>query len=220
MGHSCTTHTYSAVIWPHKLTVLKSQLPEAAAKLPVLQLPEVARSITFVLLSGQFWGHNAQKVHTIKGRALRPPPRNRFPHYICTTNRPALAARSSFPDYICATVLQALAVHCWGHSCKTLLLLSLVGHSCRTLLLDTLVEHSCGASFGTLAEHSCGTLLRDSVVGHSCRTLLWDSLARHSCMPLLWDTLVGHSCGTLLRGTLVGTLLSDILVEHSCGTLL
>ena len=55
-----------------------------------------------------------------------------------------------------------------GHSCGSLLWVTLVGHSCRTLLWDTLVGHSCG-------------------------TLLWDTLLGHSCGTLLWGTLIGHS---------------------------
>ena len=43
VGQSCTTLTHSDVIWPHKLTVLRPQLPEAASR------------TTFVLQSYQFY---------------------------------------------------------------------------------------------------------------------------------------------------------------------
>ena len=50
-------------------------------------------------------------------------------------------------------------------------LIALKNHSCRTLLLDTLLGQS------------CGTLLRDTLVAHSCKTLLLDTLAWH-----IWNT--------------------------------
>ena len=61
LKHSSTTLTSSAVIWPHKLTVLRPQLPEVASrttfgttKIQTLQLPEAACPTTCVLPSGQF----------------------------------------------------------------------------------------------------------------------------------------------------------------------
>ena len=42
LGHSRTTLTYSDVIWPYKLTILRPQLPKAAP------------CTTFVLPNGQF----------------------------------------------------------------------------------------------------------------------------------------------------------------------
>ena len=53
------TLTYSDVIWPHKLAVLRPQL-----KLPALRRegPEAASRTTFVLPSGLSGGHSSQEL--------------------------------------------------------------------------------------------------------------------------------------------------------------
>ena len=103
-----------------------------------------------------------------------------------------------------------------GHSCRTLLWVTLVRSSCGALLWDTLVGHSCETLlWDTVAGHSCGTLLWDTLVGHSCRTLLWDTLVGQSCGTLLWDTVAGHSCGTLYMGHSGRTLFWVTLVGSS-----
>ena len=116
-GHSRTTLTYADVIWPHKLTVLRPQLPETASR------------TTFVLQA-----------------ASSTAPRSCLPHYICTTKRPVLRPQLPQLASSTTCVLQVarskaqrkLPVHSllWD-TLAELLLDTLVGH-------DTLVCHSCG----------------------------------------------------------------------------
>ena len=118
-GHSCGTLLWTLVqhscgtdvVWPHKLTVLRPQLPETASR------------TTFVLQSCQFY--SSQKL--LAALHLYYQVASRFSQCSCRT-------------LLSGTLSNILAGHCCGTDAlagqfqMTLLWDTLVGHSCGTLL--------------------------------------------------------------------------------------
>ena len=148
MGHSRTTLACSDVTWPHKLTVLRPQLPEAASR-------------TF---------YRCQKLlaalhlyyQVASSEAELPQPASRVAcvlYYMCTTKCSSEATAKIATDQkpLPGRGLSWLP----GASYKLPLLRdTLVGHSGGKLLYDTLVRQYCRTLFrDTLAEHFCRTLL-------------------------------------------------------------
>ena len=167
------------VIWPHKLTVLKPQLPETASRttfaLQSLQSCHFQRSLLAAL-------HFHYPVVSSEATSLRS-------YITCHKQLPALrvyyqmasSEATCFPHYMCTTSCQF-----WGHSSQKLL--SLLHLYCQVASPEATPQLPAAAStlhlrykVATSEGHSCGALLRDTLVRHSCRSA-------HSCR---------HSCGTL-----------------------